>query len=52
LKGTSDYVSNVDNSNQEREFLFGLSLSLGKASNNYAEYTGIILAQMIFTMFK
>ena len=27
-----------------KEFLFGLTLHLGKASNNYAEYAGVILS--------
>lgn len=36
----------------EREFLFGVSLNLGTASNNYAEYTGTILAQLIYSMFQ
>lgn len=30
------------------EFMFGLSLGLGLGSNNYAEYAGIILAQLFF----
>jgi ribonuclease HI len=37
---------------EEREFFFGVSLNLGIASNNYAEYTGLILAQLVFSMFK
>ena len=32
-------------------FLFGLSLHLGQASNNYAEYTGLILGQLFFALF-
>jgi len=36
----------------ESEFLFGVSLNLGIASNNYAEYVGLILAQVIFAMFR
>jgi hypothetical protein len=28
----------------EDEFLFGVSLHLGQASNNYAEYVGLIMA--------
>ena len=28
---------------REEQFLFGLSLHLGKSSNNYAEYAGLIL---------
>ena len=27
-------------------------MTLGQASNNYAEYVGIILAQLIFSLFK
>ena len=56
--GVGDYVNNrsLDNiksyNPNSREFLFGLSLHLGLASNNYAEYTGLILAQLIFSMFK
>lgn len=36
----------------DREFMFGLSLHLGYASSNYAEYAGVILAQIISSMFK
>lgn len=32
--------------------MFGLSLNLGHASNNYAEYVGLILAQLFSAMFK
>ena len=32
-------------------FLFGVTLHVGKASNNYAEYTGVILGQLFFALF-
>lgn len=32
--------------------MFGVALYLGDASNNYAEYVGLILAQLILCMFK
>lgn len=35
----------------EEEFLFGLTLHIGKASNNYAEYVGVILAQLYGALF-
>mmetsp|Transcript_6940 Transcript_6940/g.11681 ORF Transcript_6940/g.11681 Transcript_6940/m.11681 type:complete len:236 (-) Transcript_6940:265-972(-) len=35
----------------EQTFLFGLSLHLGISSNNYAEYTGVILAQTMLQLF-
>ena len=34
------------------EFLFGVCLHLGSASNNYAEFVGLILAQIFSSMFK
>jgi hypothetical protein len=51
IKGTKE-LSQTTKEGNEREFLFGLSLHLGKASNNYAEYTGVILSQLVFSMFK
>ena len=35
----------------EENFLFGLSLHLGQASNNYAEYTAVIMGQLFFALF-
>lgn len=35
----------------EEIFLFGLSLHLGQASNNYAEYTAVIMGQLFFALF-
>ena len=32
--------------------MFGVSLSLDVASNNYAEYVGIIMAQLFSALFK
>jgi len=32
--------------------MFGLALHLGEASNNYAEYIGVIMAQVIYCMFQ
>ncbi len=54
-RGIGDYIQNKDHAQSietQPEFVFGLSLHLGLASNNYAEYTGLILAQLIFSMFK
>jgi ribonuclease HI len=55
-RGIEDFKSNIDIERQKdsgrREFAFGMSLSLGIASNNYAEYSGLIIAQLIFSMFK
>lgn len=54
--GMKSFTSNLRAVNlpraDQREFMFGLCLSLGHASNNYAEYCGLILAQLIFSMFK
>lgn len=36
---------------QNEEFLFGLTLHLGTCSNNYAEYSAFILAQLFNTLF-
>ena len=55
-RGMEDFKSNLDLERSKdkgrREFAFGMSLSLGIASNNYAEYSGLIIAQLIFSMFK
>jgi len=55
-KGMEEFKSNLDiersKDSGRREFAFGMSLSLGIASNNYAEYSGLIIAQLIFSMFK
>lgn len=32
--------------------MFGLTLHLGFCSNNYAEYMGVILGQLFFSLFK
>ena len=40
-----------DHNDIEENFLFGITLHLGHASNNYAEYTGIILAQLYGALF-
>ena len=31
--------------------MFGITLHLGTASNNFAEYTGVILGQLFFALF-
>ena len=55
-RGMQEFKSNLDiersKDSGRREFIFGMSLSLGIASNNYAEYSGLIIAQLIFSMFK
>eukprot|EP00347_Sterkiella_histriomuscorum_P001154 403373121 len=53
MNGINDSIMNTNiNKKPDREFLFGLTVALGQASNNYAEYTGVIMAQLIFSMFK
>jgi len=43
----------IENCNDPRlHFLFGCQLHLGFASNNYAEYGGIILAHVILALLK
>ena len=52
-KGMENFQSNVwKTDGPKREFFFGMSWALGIASNNYAEYCGLILAQLVFSMFK
>jgi len=36
---------------EERKFLFGVSMNLGNASNNYAEYCGMLYALIISNFF-
>ena len=47
------HQSDSDNEPQSEEsldFLFGVRLHLGLATNNYAEYLGLILAQVIHAL--
>ncbi|CDW74849.1 ribonuclease h [Stylonychia lemnae] len=44
--------SNQNQLNDNLQFMFGLSLFLGETSNNYAEYMGVIMAQLLFSMFQ
>lgn len=37
-------------SEESLEFLFGVRIHLGHATNNYAEYVGLILAQVIHAL--
>lgn len=57
MQGINDKLFNIDKQERsfkgdERDFMFGVALYLGEASNNYAEYVGVILAQLILCMFK
>lgn len=36
----------------QEEFLFGVTLHLGQTSNNYAEYTGLLLGQLFAALFR
>lgn len=36
----------------EEEFLFGVTLHLGQTSNNYAEYTGLLIGQLFAALFR
>ena len=55
LFARDDFVELNDNDQEqpehEEEFLFAVCLHLGLASNNYAEYIGVILAQLYGALF-
>ena len=40
----TNHKVNSEKDHRDPEYLFGVSLHLGTASNNYAEYTGIIFS--------
>lgn len=48
LKTLNDY----SHDQSDPKFMFGMALHLGTCSNNYAEYSGIIIAQLMFALFK
>lgn len=50
LDGSDSHLQ-LEAQESDEIFLFGLSLHLGQASNNYAEYTGLILGQLFFALF-